>query len=97
MATLLPTDVFHLLDGPVSLLVEWSMYLVETHQFYCWVPLEGLAPPPNAIRVLAVELVSLKTGNVVEVACGLPLLGFLWFHTTKVYIFLHEAVVLNLE
>jgi len=63
MATLFPTDVFQLVNGRcihVSTMEE-SVHGM-THQLCCWVPLEGLALPPIAIRVLAVELVSLKTG-----------------------------------
>ena len=62
MTTLFPTNVFHLWWTLYPSVKRKYLSMGRTHYLCCLVSLEGLAPPPNAIWVLVVELFSLKTG-----------------------------------
>ena len=68
-------DVFNLVGVPVFTSEQWKTFSCGTHQLCCCVPLKCLAPRPTALRVLAVELVSLQPGCYGRRSLSSSLLG----------------------
>jgi len=80
MSTLLPTDVFQLVDS-VSLSRQWKNQSKITHHLCCWVSVGVLALSPRALQLLVVALGcwTLKCGSTIH-GCFPPweFTGSLW-------------------